>query len=339
MRQYIITGACGHLARTIIKLLSKTKCRIFGLILPGQTPEKNEQVSYYYGDVTLPDTLDPLFADARSKDTVVIHAAGLISIADKVTEKLYDVNVNGTKNIIAKCREYAVRRLVYVSSVHAIPEKPKGEVMTEVEDFDPHLVVGAYAKTKAEATAAVLAAAKDGLDAVVVHPSGILGVGDTEKSNHLNQVVFDAMEGKLPAGVKGGYDLVDVEDVAEGCIAAAEYGKCGECYILSGEYCTVKDLLEMVRRDAKLKKRFPILPLWMAKAVVPFFEWYAKRKKRRPLFTRYSLYTLSANALFSHQKATRDLAYHPRAISKTVLAMVKGNFRIRKRARRVKGKA
>lgn len=321
MRNYIITGACGHLAGAIIRLLSKTECLIFGLILPGQKPEQRKNTRFYVGDITVPDSLDPLFKAGRSEDTVVIHAAGLISIADKVSEKLYAVNVTGTKNIIRKCREYGVRRLVYVSSVHAIPEKPKGEIITEVSCFSPELVSGGYAKTKAEATSAVLQAACEDIDAVVVHPSGILGVGDAERTNHLNQLIFDAAEGRLPAGVQGGFDFVDVEDVAFGCIAAAEKGIRGECYILSGEYCTVRDLLETVRRAANTKK-YLILPMWLARAAVPLFELYAKLRKSRPLLTRYSFSTLSGNAAFSHAKATAQLSYRPRAIRDTVTAML-----------------
>ena len=106
---------------------------------------------------------------------MVIHTAGIVDISETVSPQLYDVNVNGTRNIVALCREYGIQRLVYVSSVHAIPEKDKTSVLTEVNHFSPGEVTGGYAKTKAEATQLVLDAASEGLDAVVVHPSGILG--------------------------------------------------------------------------------------------------------------------------------------------------------------------
>ena len=153
--------------------------------------------------------------------------------------------------MLALCRRYGVRRMVYVSSVHAIAQDPNGGVLRETTFFSPDAVVGSYAKTKAEATRDVLDAAAAGLDAVVVHPSGILGPYDKSGGNHLVQVIRDFMTGKLPACVRGGYDMVDVRDVAWGCIAAALNGRKGECYILSNRRCDISDMLEMVRHDLR----------------------------------------------------------------------------------------
>lgn len=134
------------------------------------------------------------------------------------------MNVNGTKNVIALCREFGVRRLVYVSSVHAIPDTDSMSVLKEIKEFSPEKVVGGYARTKAEATQAVLSAVQGGLDAVIVHPSGIIGPYD-RSGNHLVQLVNDYLSGRIPVCVKGGYDLVDVRDVAYGCLMAAEKGR------------------------------------------------------------------------------------------------------------------
>ena len=114
-----------------------------------------------------------------------------------------------------------MEKLVYVSSVPAIPETGQPTLQTEISEFSPETVAGGHAKAKAEATQAVLDAAANGLPAVVVHPSGIIRPYG-EGRNHLVQMIRDFVEGRLPACVKGGYDLVDVRDVAAGCITAAE---------------------------------------------------------------------------------------------------------------------
>ena len=176
--------------------------------------------------------------------------------------------------------------------------------------------MGGYAKTKAEATQLVLDAANEGLDAVVVHPSGILGPFDSS-GNHLVQMVSDYIRGKLPACVTGGYDFVDVRDVARGCLLAAEKGRKGECYILSNRHYELRDILSMLRGITGGRK-LPVLPMWMAKSAVPLIQWQAKRKKQRPLFTRYSLYTLRSNDRFSHDKATAELGYRPRDLRQTL---------------------
>lgn len=324
---FVVTGATGHLGGTIVRMLRRKEEEVRGLILPGQQAEDCDNVRYIKGDVRYIDTMRPLFEGAEGADIIVIHTAGIVDIGEKVSPMLYDVNVVGTKQVIKLCKEYKAKRLVYVSSVHAIPEKDKTCVLREVNHFSSENVVGGYAKTKAEATQAVLDAAKGGLDAVVVHPSGILGPYDNS-GNHLVQMVSDYIRGLLPACVHGGYDFVDVRDVAKGCLLAAEKGKSGQCYILSNRHYEIKDVLKMVRLVAGGKK-LPVLPIWMAKAAAPMMQWYAKRKKERPLYTKYSLYTLKSNDKFSHDKATSELGYRPRdlfqTIRDTVLWMQKGN--------------
>ena len=313
---YIVTGATGHLGNTLIRQLKKRGSEICGLILPTETAANQPGIRYFQGDVRDKSSLEPLFADTDDREVIVFHTAGIIDISEKVSQSMYEVNVGGTRNMVELCREHQVKRLVYVSSVHAIPEKNKLQVLEEVDHFSADEVVGGYAKTKAEATQIVLDAVREGLDAVVVHPSGILGPFDSSR-NHLVQMISDYICGRLPACVSGGYDFVDVRDVAAGCIAAAEKGRTGECYILSNRHYEVKDVLKMVK-DVGGGRRLPVLPMWMAKAAAPAMERIAKWKKIRPLYTKYSLYTLRSNDRFSHDKATRELNYHPRDLYQTI---------------------
>ena len=317
---FIITGANGHLGGTIVRMLNGRPVQVRGLVFGDKKKQDTGSIHYYSGDVREPETLRPLFEGCEDMETIVIHTAGITDISNHVSPELYDVNVNGTKNILALCREYPVKRLVYVSSVHAIPEQKRGNVTGEIRDFSPDAVVGGYAKTKAEATREVLRAAQEGLDAVVVHPSGILGPYD-RSGNHLVQMVAEYLHGTLPACVKGGYDFVDVRDVAEGCLLAAEKGRKGECYILSDRYCEIREVLE-IAGDVSGKKKLPVLPLWMAKMAAPFIQLHARRKKRRPLYTAYSLHVLGTGERFSHKKATEELGYHPRDLKVTIRDMV-----------------
>ena len=317
---FIITGANGHLGGTIVRMLNGRPVQVRGLVFGDKKKQDTGSIHYYSGDVREPETLRPLFEGCEDMETIVIHTAGIIDISNHVSPELYDVNVNGTKNILALCREYPVKRLVYVSSVHAIPEQKRGNVTGKIRDFSPDAVVGGYAKTKAEATREVRRAAQEGLDAVVVHPSGILGPYD-RSGNHLVQMVAEYLHGTLPACVKGGYDFVDVRDVAEGCLLAAEKGRKGECYILSDRYCEIREVLEIAGAVSG-KKKLPVLPLWMAKMAAPFIQLHARRKKRRPLYTAYSLRVLGTGERFSHKKATEELGYHPRDLKVTIRDMV-----------------
>lgn len=315
-RIYIVTGAGGHLGSAVLGQLALRAdgAELRGLLLRGEPRPDLPGVRFYEGDVREPDTLEPMFKCAADDELYVIHAAGIVSIADSVTPVLHEVNVNGTRNVIKLCSAHGVRSMVYVSSVHALPDVPG--VICEADSFAPDSLVGGYARTKAEASQLALNAAAEGLNVMVVHPSGILGPMYGE-GNHMVQLVRDYLRGALPACVRGGYDIVDVRDAALGCILAAERGRRGRCYILSNQRITIAGLLEQVRAYAG-GRRLPVLPLGVARAAVPIMGLYAKLRGQRPLFTRYSLYAVASNSNFSHERASVELGYAPRPISDTV---------------------
>lgn len=316
---YLVTGALGHLGNTIIEKLVEKGCAVRGFALPNDqaTTFSSPLVEIVRGDVRDKESLRALFADTDGASLTVIHTAGIVSIASKYQQRVYDVNVEGTRHVVELCREYGVSKLVHVSSVHAIPERPKGETIKEISRFSPRDVVGLYAQTKSKASQLVLDAAKEGLNACVVHPSGIIGPGDYGHG-HLTQLVMDYIDGRLTASVEGGYDFVDVRDVADGILACAESGRAGECYILSNRYCAVPELLQELHRLTGKREVKTVLPLWFAKLTAPLAEAYYKLRKQPPLYTAYSLYTLNSNAHFSHEKATKELRYQPRPLTETL---------------------
>lgn len=329
---YYVTGAAGHLGTAIVQKLSDMGQRVRAFLLPGDEGANRlpDGVEAFFGDVRDGDSVAEFLHHDPSERAVVIHAAGVVSIAAKPPADVRSVNVEGTRAVIEQCRRQFVDKLVYVSSVHAIEEKPAGQIITETDRFDPNAVVGGYAKTKAEATQLVLQAARDGLDASVVHPSGILGPYDWGHG-HLTQLVIDYVKGRLSACVKGGYDFVDVRDVADGVIACCDKGKKGECYILSGGYYEIAHILQMLHRITGKKEIKRVLPYWFVKATAPLCELYYRLLHQPPLFTAYSIYTLRTNAHFSHDKATRELGYSTRPMEKTLEDMVgwmKANGRI-----------
>lgn len=319
---YIVTGAAGHLGSTVVRKLLALGKTIRTLVLPHEM-HKNDLIGteIYEGDVCNEESLKPLFATQDGEELIVIHCAGIVSIASGYHKIVYDVNVSGTRNVVDCCIKHHVKKLVYVSSVHAIPEKPKGEIITEISHFDPDQVVGLYAKTKSEATQIVLNAAAEGLDASVVHPSGICGPYDYGRG-HITQLFKDYYKGSLTAAVKGGYDFCDVRDVADGIISCVENGKQGECYILSGKYYSIPDMLEYFHEITGKKPIKTYLPLWFAKLTAPLAEVYYKILRQPPLYTSYSLYTLETNANFSNEKAKSWLGYHVRPITDTIKDMM-----------------
>jgi dihydroflavonol-4-reductase len=126
------------------------------------------------------------------------------------------------------------------------------------------------------------------------------------------------LRGRLPAAVKGGFDFVDVRDVAAGITAAAEHGKKGECYILGNRFIPLREFFDTLsevsgRRNVKL-----FLPIGLAKLFAPMQEIYCRLLHKPLLFTGYSLYAISQNSLYSSEKARRELGYSTRELRDTL---------------------
>ena len=316
--KYLVTGATGFLGRAVAEELVRRKAQVHALVLHDD-PCINllpKEVHTVIGDVCDKGSLSDFFADADSR-TCVIHCAGIVSVASRPGPRLYQVNVGGTWRVLRQCMGHDVGKMVYVSSVHAIPEKPKGCIITEDCEFSPGLVDGDYAKSKAAATELVFDAAERGLNASIVLPSGIIGPGDLQGGS-FTSMARSFLAGKLPLAVRGGYDFVDVRDVANGILACSESGEPGKGYILSGCYVTIRRMLQLVGKAAKLKYRPICLPLGLARLAAPYYERRSLRERKPLFFTPYSVSVLASNGQFSHAAASECFAYQPRPIEETL---------------------
>ena len=316
--KYLVTGATGFLGRVVAEELVRRKAQVHALVLHDDpyTDLLPKEVRTVIGDVCDKSSLSDFFADADSR-TCVIHCAGIVSVASRPGPRLYQVNVGGTWKVLRQCMEHDVGKMVYVSSVHAIPEKPKGCIISEDCEFSPGLVDGDYAKSKAAATELVFDAAERGLNASIVFPSGIIGPGDLQGGS-FTSMTRSFLAGKLPLAVRGGYDFVDVRDVANGILTCSESGEPGKGYILSGCYVTIRRMLQLVGKAAKLKYRSICLPLGLARLAAPYYERRSLRERKPLFFTPYSVSVLASNGQFSHAAASERFAYQPRPIEETL---------------------
>lgn len=316
---YLVTGATGHLGLTIVSQLIAAGKKVRALALPDDKLNSRlpSQVEVCYGNVLDPLSLEEFLRVGPYTDSYLIHTAGIVTTSLEYQQIVYDVNVKGTRNITDAAIKHNVTKLVHVSSVHAIPEKPKGEVIREVDHFDKDLVYGLYGQTKAEATQYVLDAGKKGLDVTVIHPTGICGP-NSPVNNHSAQLVITCWRSNMPTGVIGGFDFVDVRDVAAGVIAACKKGRKGECYILSNRYISIKEFFRTFENiTGKWQPRL-MSPMWLVKIFMPSYNLFYKLTKRTPLFSTQSLHILSTNSLFSSDKARNELGYTTRPFRETL---------------------
>lgn len=323
----LVTGATGHIGNVLIRKLVEKGEKVRALVWRGEdvTPIQGLDVEAVEGDVLDPESLKPAFKGVDK----VFHLAGIISIMPGKNTLVQRVNVEGTRNILAAAVRAGVKRLVYTSSIHAIHRAPHGTTIDETLPFDPENHYGAYDRSKAEASLEVQKAVAQGLDAVIVCPTGVIGPYDYRRSE-MGEVIRGAAEAKPMFYIEGAYDFVDVRDVAEGMLLAEAKGRIGESYLLSGHKITVRDLIESVRGVTGKAFASIKIPFSLAQFVARFTPTYYRWTKAKPRITPYSLEVLRSNANISHAKATRELGYHPRPVRETIADTVRWFFENRK---------
>ena len=324
----LVTGAAGHIGNVLVRGLLSEGRQVRALILPGE-------------DISSLDGLDIDFAEGNVLDLlsldramegidIVFHLAGVISIMPGHNEWMRKVNVDGTKNVLQAAKKAGVIRLVYTSSIHALSRNWKGKIDESVP-FDPDNPVGGYDRTKAAASLAVLDAVEDGLDAVIVCPTGVIGPHDY-RGSEMGDLLMGWLRRKLHFLVKGAYDFVDVRDVARGHILACDRGPTGEVYILSGWQIKVLELKKLVQDALGQRIVSVTVPMWMAKMGAKIMPLYYRLTKKTPKFTDYSLETLQSNSNVSCGKAKRELGYNPRDLTVTIKDTVRWLIQKKERA-------
>ncbi|MCI6464215.1 MAG: NAD-dependent epimerase/dehydratase family protein [Faecalicatena sp.] len=318
---YLVTGAAGFLGSNVCSQLLERGDKVRALVLPNDPAQKYvpHEIEICDGDLCDPASLENFFQVPEGMETIVIHCASMVSVNPDYNQKLIDINVGGTQNIIDQCLHHTeCKKLVYVSSTGAIPELPKGQPIREVSQFEPEKVLGCYSQSKAIATQAVLDAVNEhGLNACVVHPSGILGPNDHAISETTGTII-QIINGEMPAGIQGSFNLCDVRDLAYGCIKAADKGRKGQCYILGNEEVTLKEICQMLSRESGCKPLKFYLPLGIANFFAKIMEKQAKKSGRKPLLTTFSIYNLARNNTFDYSKAKKELGYQTRSYAETI---------------------
>jgi len=306
----VITGATGHIGNVLVRELIARGQTVRVVVLPDDDcrPLLGLNTEIAHGDVTDLRSLESAFAGAN----LVFHLAGIVTIMSSMKNVLDRVNVGGVRNVVAACRATGVDRLIYTSSIHAIAEPPHGTVIDETQPFDPDRVLGDYARSKARATLLLLdEVSKRGLDAIICCPTGVIGPWDYGISN-IGQLILDFASGHLKSYVRGAYDFVDVRDVANGLILAAEKGQSGRHYIFSGAQVQIPELMKELERNIGYSAPTYEIPPAIARAAGVLASVYYRIIRRRPVFTAYSIDVLRSNSLVSSERAREELGFKTR---------------------------
>ena len=323
---YLVTGAAGFLGSNVCAQLLERGEKVRAFVLEGDKAAKYipEEVEIFYGNLCDKASLEPFFTVDEGIGSVCIHVASMVTVNPYYRKLVLDVNVGGTENIVDMCLEHKeCQKLVYVGSTGAIPELSHGQKIKEVKEVNLDEVEGWYSKSKAMATNNVFTAVRErGLKACVVYPTGIMGPNDYAISETTSTII-KIIKGDMPIGIDGSFNMVDVRDLAAGCIAAADKGRIGEGYILGNDVIRFKTLSKILVQESGCKPIKFFLPIFIAEMIARRLEKKAAKTGEMPMMTTFSVYNLKRNNQFDYSKAEKELGYTTRPIEVTFKDQIK----------------
>ena len=312
----VITGASGQIGGVLTRALANKygPRQIRAIFRNRRGTAADLDIAWVKGDLLDKESLIAAFAGAET----VFHLAALVSIGAVREEEFHRTNVLGTRNVVEAALECGIKRLVHVSSIHAYNPHPLDEVLDESRGPADRPRDGLYDRSKAAGEAEVRRGIDCGLDAVTLNPTGVIGPYDGAPSL-MGQLLLDLHRRRLPALIAGGFDWVDVRDVVAAMMAAETQARCGENYLVSGHWHTVRELAEFCHQATGVAPPRLQFPIFAARMWAPCQVVLDRCRGRRPLYTPVSVRVMAhANRRISSAKAQAELGFHPRPLAESV---------------------
>jgi len=309
-----VTGATGHIGANLVRALIDKGISPRCLVHVNCRAIDGLDVERVQGDVRDVDSLCQAFEGVD----VVYHLAASISLSMADWQRLDEINVRGTANVVEACLRTGVRRLVHFSSIHALVQEPLNTPVDESRPLVDSRRYPPYDRSKAAAEIVVRRGMEKGLDTVIIYPTAVFGPYDYQPS-FFGEALIAIAERRLPALVTGGFDWVDARDVTTGAMAAAEKSPAGASYLLSGHWVSMCEIAAIIEEICGVSTGKPVCPLWLAHVGAPIIGVASRLRGKRPLYTSVSLRALKSNRDISHERATRELGYRPRPFRETLV--------------------
>lgn len=259
----LVTGTTGFLGSALARelLAEGRSVRVLTRPRADLSNIRGLDVEIVTGDLREPQSL----TDALHGCDVLYHAAAFYSLWSRDKKMIYDINVNGTRNILSAARQAGVKKVVYTSTVGCIGLHPDRTPANEETPLDPATLCNDYKLSKYQAEQVALEFSKNGLPLVVVNPSTPVGPRDI-KPTPTGKIIQDFLNRKMPAYVDTGLNLIDVADCARGHLLAERKGRVGERYILGNHNMSLLDILRELEKITGLKAPTVKMPYAVAYA-------------------------------------------------------------------------
>ena len=311
-----VTGASGFIGSAVVRALLGTGFAVRALVRPS-SPRTNLDgldIEIEEGDMRDPEVVARAARGAR----YVLHVAADYRLWARNPQQIMHNNIEGTRVVMEAAKAAGAERIVYTSSVATLKAAEVGRPANETRSLAEMEAIGTYKRSKVAAERIVESMiVKHRLPAVIVNPTAPVGPRDV-KPTPTGRIIIEAASGRMPAFIDTGLNLVHVDDVAAGHIAAMQHGRIGERYILGGENMT---LAEMLARIARLVGRAPPrirLPRHLIYPLAYAAEVAAHITDREPFVTLDGLRMAKVRMFFTSDKAARELGYKARPVDAAI---------------------
>lgn len=309
-----VTGGGGRLGCALVRGLLDRGDTVRVLELGETVPDslRGLDIQLVHGSVLDTDAVAELVDGVEQ----VYHLAAKVDLDGDRDGSVWQVNVEGTRNVAEACAAGGIRML-HCSSHHALVLEPLNQPLHEGKPLAlEHLC--AYHRSKAHGEKLVHDMVRDkGLNAVVINPGTLTGPLDFEPSM-LGRSLIDLFHRRLPALLGVVTDCADARDVAAGAIAAADRGRTGERYLLTGRPIAMREMAQIWGDVTGVRMPRVMLPLWFGWAVVPFTVGMARLRGRKAIFTPNMLRASISNDEINYDKAVNELGYRPRSVRESL---------------------
>jgi dihydroflavonol-4-reductase len=307
----LVTGATGFVGSHVARQLVSAGQSVRVLVRPKSNLEAliGLNVEHFEGDLRDQKSLERAMLGIRR----VFHVAADYRLWTPRPEEIYEINVEGTRNLLAAAQRARVERIVYTSTVATIAVPRNGALPNESTQATLDEMIGHYKRSKFLAEQVAVEAVSAGLPVVIVNPTAPVGPWDW-KPTPTGRIILDFLKGKMPAYVDTGLNVAPVEDIAAGHLLAAEKGRVGERYILGGRNMTLKQILDAL--SAITGRPAPRLRLPHAVALAAGYadQWFSRLAGREPQIPVEGVKMSRHRMFVESDKAARELGYIPSSV-------------------------
>src|SRR5262245_52549094 len=306
----LVTGATGFIGSHVVRLLQLRGHRVRILVRNSSSKANIEGLpcDIVIGDLKDPKSLLRCVQGCRR----VYHVAADYRLWARNPQEIYDSNADGTRNLLSACREAGVERVVYTSTVGTIGMRKDGQPADENSPVALDDMIGHYKRSKFIAEQTALEFAASGLPVVIVNPTTPVGAGDI-KPTPTGKMILDFINGRMPAYVDTGLNIVGVDDVARVQLLAEEKGRVGERYILGGENWSLEEILDSLAQIAGRWTPRVHIP-WIVAFIAGWMDNLVSGTilRREPIIPLEGVKMARYKMYVSSEKSRRELGFSPR---------------------------